>query len=95
VLDAGSGKVVSSLAAGDGVDIIDYDPRLSHLYLPGGKSATMAVLGVSGQGKLSILGTVPTAVGAHCVASARGSVFVCDPKKGGLIVFRDTYPDSR
>jgi len=95
VLDAGSGKVVSSLAAGDGVDIIDYDAKLSHLYLPGGKSATMAVLGVSGQGKLSMLGTLPTAAGAHCVASANGSVFVCDPKKGRLIMFRDTYPASR
>ncbi len=95
VLDAGSGKVVSSLAAGDGVDIIDYDAKLSHLYLPGGKSATMAVLGVSGQGKLSILGTLPTAAGAHCVAVANGNIFVCDPKKGRLLVFRDTYPGSR
>ena len=89
VLDTGSGKIVSSLAAGDGVDIIDYDPTLSHLYLPGGKSATLAVLGVSGEGKLSLLGTLPTALGAHCVAVANGSVFVCDPKKGRLIVFRD------
>ncbi len=95
VLDAGSGKVVSSLASGDGVDIIDYDSKLSHLYLPGGKSATMAVLGVSREGKLSMLGTLSTAAGAHCVASANGSVLVCDPKKGRLIVFRDTYPGSR
>ena len=91
VLDAGTGKVVSSLASGDGVDIIDYDARLSHLYLPGGKSATMAVLGVSREGKLSLLGTVPTAAGAHCVVGANGSVFVCDPKKGRLLVFRDAF----
>lgn len=95
VLDTGNGKVVSSLASGDGVDIIDFDPTLSHLYLPGGKSATMAMLGVSPEGKLSMLGTVPTAAGAHCVASANGAVFVCDPKKGRLIVLRDRYPRSR
>ena len=95
VLDTGSGKVVSSLASGDGVDIIDFDPTLSHLYLPGGKSATMAMLGVSREGKLSMLGTVPTAAGAHCVASANGTVFVCDPKKGRLLVFQDTHPRSR
>jgi hypothetical protein len=95
VLDAGSGKAVASLTSGDGVDIIDYDAALSHLYLPGGKSATMAVLGVSREGKLSILGTVPTAAGAHCVASANGSVFVCDPMKGRLMVFRDKYAGSR
>jgi hypothetical protein len=55
----------------------------------------MAMLGVSPEGKLSMLGTVPTAAGAHCVASANGTVFVCDPKKGRLIVFRDRYPPSR
>ena len=94
-LDTESGKVVSSLASGDGVDIIDFDPTLSHLYLPGGKSATMATLGVSREGTLSMLGTVPTAIGAHCVASANGTVFVCDPKRGRLIVFQDRYPRSR
>ena len=91
VLDTRSGKTVSSLAAGDGVDIIDYDPTLSHLYVPGGKSATMAVMGVSREGQLSLLGTLPTAAGAHCVAAAKGTVFVCDPTKGRLLVFRDGY----
>jgi hypothetical protein len=33
--------------------------------------------------------------GAHCVVAAKGSVFVCESKKGGLIVFRDGYPSSR
>jgi hypothetical protein len=91
VLDAETGKVVSSLASGDGVDIIDFDARVSHLYLPGSKSATMAVMGVSGEGRLSLLGTLPTAAGAHCVAAANRSVFVCDPKKGQLMVFRDAF----
>jgi DNA-binding beta-propeller fold protein YncE len=90
-LDTGSGKTVSSLAAGEGVDIIDYDARVSHLYLPGSKSASMAVMGVSGEGRLSLLGTLPTAAGAHCVAAANRSVFVCDPKKGQLMVFRDAF----
>jgi DNA-binding beta-propeller fold protein YncE len=91
VLDTGSGKTVSSLAAGDGVDIIDYEATLSHLYVPGAKSATLAVLGVSREGQLSMLGTLPTVAGAHCVAAAKGSVFVCDTKKGRLLVFRDGY----
>jgi DNA-binding beta-propeller fold protein YncE len=91
VLDTGTGKVVSSLASGNGVDIIDFDPTLSHLYVPGGKSATMAVMGVSREGHLSLLGTLPTAAGAHCVAAAGGNVFVCSPTKGRLIVFRDRY----
>ena len=74
---------------GDGVDIIDYDAGSRRLFLPGGKSATMAIFDVSADGKLSLLRTVPTAEGSHCVAAApKGTAFVCDPKKGRLLVFR-------
>ncbi len=91
-LDVATGRLLSSVNCGSGVDVIDYNPKLSHLYLPGGKSATMAVLGVSGRGRLSLLGTRPTAPGAHCVAAdGNGNVFVCDPKKGRLLAFRDTF----
>ncbi len=91
-LDVGTGKLLSSVSSGSGVDVIDYNRKLSHLYLPGAKSATMAVLGVSAQGKLSLLGRRRTAPGAHCVAAdGNGNVFVCDSKKGRLLVFRDTF----
>jgi DNA-binding beta-propeller fold protein YncE len=90
VLSTETGKVLGSLSAGDGVDIIDFDPRLSHFYLPGGKSATMAIIGVSPQGKLTLLRTVPTAPGAHCaVTDASGHVYVCDPKRGRFLVTLD------
>jgi DNA-binding beta-propeller fold protein YncE len=96
VIDATSGRNLSSLSAGNGVDVIDYNPRLRHLYLPGARSATMAVLGVSGSGALTLLATLPTASGAHCVAAdASGNVFVCDPGKGRLLAFHDSYPVSR
>jgi len=89
-LNAADGKVLSSATSGDGVDIIDYSPKLSHLYFPGGKSATMAVFAVSAQGGLSLVGTAPTASGAHCVAAdAAGHAYVCDPRKGRLLVFTD------
>lgn len=90
VLDAASGRVLDRLEAGNGVDIIDYDPGLSHLYLPGGKSATMAILEVSPHGKLGMIRTVPTASGSHCVVSdGAGHVFVCDPKRGRLLGYAD------
>jgi hypothetical protein len=42
-----------------------------------------------------VLGTVPTASGAHCVtADDRGNAWVCDPDRGQLIVFKDAYPTS-
>lgn len=95
-LSVTDGRQLSSATSGNGVDIIDYAPALRHLYLPGGKSATMAILGVSAKGDLSLLGTVPTAEGAHCVAADRSrNAFVCDPKKGQLIVVSDPYPSSR
>jgi DNA-binding beta-propeller fold protein YncE len=90
VLSAETGKMLGSFSAGDGVDIIDFDPGLSHFYLPGGKSATMAILQVSPDGTLSLRRTVPTASGAHCaVTDGAGHVYVCDPKKGAILVIED------
>jgi hypothetical protein len=87
--------MLDRLDAGDGVDIIDFDPSLSHLYLPGGKSATMAILEVSPHGKLGVVRSVPTAAGGHCVVSdGAGHVFVCDPAKGRLLAIGDG-PASR
>lgn len=92
---AHGGKQLSSLSNGAGVDIIDYSPSLGHLYLPGGKSATMAILGVSASGELSLLGVVPTASYAHCVTvDKHGTAFVCDPGHGQLLVVKDTFPPS-
>jgi SAM-dependent methyltransferase len=90
------GAIVSKLSHGDGVDVIDFSPRLSHLYLPGAKSASLAVLGVSDQGALSLLGTFKTASGAHCVAADdQGVAFVCDPQGGRLLAIKDPFPASR
>ena len=93
VMNVEDGRPLSSATSGDGVDIIDFNPTLGHLYFPGGKTATMAIFAVSAAGKLSLLETVPTAPGAHCVvADASGNAYVCDPKKGRLLVFQDRSP---
>src|SRR5205823_14628781 len=89
------GRVLSSVKSGKGVDIIAYDAGRAHLYLPGDESATMAVIGVSAQGALTILGVVPTAKDAHCVTTdERGSAYVCDPRQGQLLIVHDPYPAS-
>jgi hypothetical protein len=93
--DLGSGKQLGKAESGNGVDIIDYSASLGRVYLPGGKSETMAFVGVSAKGELSVLGTAPTAKGAHCVATdGHGQAFVCDPAHGQLLVFSDPYPPS-
>jgi len=87
------GAVRDTLSAGAGVDIIDYNPSLGHLYLPGAESETMAILGVSRAGKLSLLATVKTARAAHCVAADdHRQAWVCDPGRGRLLLVDDTLP---
>jgi hypothetical protein len=82
--------------SGSGVDIIAYDAKRAHLYLPGDESATMAIIGVSAKGALSVLATVPTVKDAHCVTTDEdGSAYVCDPHSGQLLIVRDSLPASR
>jgi DNA-binding beta-propeller fold protein YncE len=90
-LDLASGAVRDHFSFGSGVDIVAYNPSLHHLYVPAAKTGQLAVVAVSGEGKLSLLGTVTTAQGAHCaVADDRRQVWICDPKAGRLLVVRDT-----
>jgi DNA-binding beta-propeller fold protein YncE len=95
VLDAGhDGKVIGDLQTGaTGVDIIDYDRILHHLYVPGATSATLAILGVGGDGSLTELGKAASPAGGHCVVSDQGGrAYLCDPKDGRLSVFQDRFP---
>jgi DNA-binding beta-propeller fold protein YncE len=87
------GGVVGKADTGKGVDVIAYSPQLHHLYVPGEDSATMTVLDVAADGKLSPVTTVPTAKGAHCVAADdKGGAWVCDPQGGRLLLFTDSPP---
>jgi hypothetical protein len=95
-LDVGhDGKRLGEASSGNGVDIIAYSPKLGHLYLPGGDSATMAILEVAPDGNLRLLATAPTAKDAHCVAADElGNAYVCDPSHGRLLVVRDDLSRS-
>jgi DNA-binding beta-propeller fold protein YncE len=91
------GRIVGSLdTSGKGVDLLAYSPSLAHLYVPGGDTGTMAILGVKPDGSLQALATVLTAADAHCVAADdAGHAYVCDPKAGKLLVFTDTLPAAK
>jgi len=93
---AHGGKQLGSAVTGKGVDIIAYSAALAHLYVPGGDSATLTILGVTPAGKLQVLGSVAAAADAHCVtADDAGHAYVCDPKRGALLVVTDPYPATR
>lgn len=89
-MDTHDGKIISTVSSGSGVDIIAYNHQLKHLYMPGGKSATMAIISVSDGGNLKLLQTIPAAEGSHCVTTDQiATAFVCDPKHGSLLVIKD------
>jgi hypothetical protein len=92
---AHGGQPLGMVSSGAGVDVIDYSPLLRHVYAPGAKSETMAIVGVDASGALSVLGTTATVPDAHCVtADHRGNAYICDPENGQLLVFADPYPAS-
>jgi len=94
--DVENGKTLGSAPAPDGIDIIDYNAALGHLYVPGAKDAQLAVVAVSKSGELSPLGRLPTAPRAHCVASEPGGgIYVCDPPHGAVIALEDTFPGEK
>jgi hypothetical protein len=95
VLDAAhDGKIVGDLKTeAAGVDIIDYDRALRHLYLPGAKSASTVFLAVGEDGSLTRIGAVPSPAGGHCVVSDQaGRAYVCDPRAGRLLAMPDPFP---
>lgn len=89
------GHRLGEAASGDGVDIIAYSSSLHHAYLPGGDSATMAVLKISPTGQPAVLTTVATAKHSHCVTiDDLNNAYICDPQKGQLLVFHDSVADT-
>jgi DNA-binding beta-propeller fold protein YncE len=97
VIDVATGKTLSSLKAGSGIDSIGYSAALGHLYVPGGDSADLTVLAVSPKGELTPLGKVATGEDAHTVAidAARSNLFVGSPAHGRVLVIHDPFPGDR
>ncbi|HET7570955.1 MAG TPA: PQQ-binding-like beta-propeller repeat protein [Gammaproteobacteria bacterium] len=88
-LSTATGRVIATIKAPAGIDIIAYSTRLHHLYVPGAKQGRLAVIAVSGSGKLHRISLWRTAKGAHCVATNGSKAFVCDPSHGKILVIDD------
>jgi hypothetical protein len=93
VLDAAdSGAKLGQVAQGSDLDIISYSARLHHLYVPGGTSGDLGIVGISAAGLPTLLGTVPTAQGSKEVTSDdKGNAWVADPAGGRILKVPDTY----
>jgi YVTN family beta-propeller protein len=68
VLDNSTGKVITSLPIGAGVDFAAYDAALQRIYTANGGSGTMTVIHQDSPDGYTVLQNVPTHRGAHALA---------------------------
>jgi DNA-binding beta-propeller fold protein YncE len=68
VLDATSGRIVATIANGDGVDALGWDPAEKLIYIPAGRDGNLTIVHEDSADKYTVVATVPTATGAKTVA---------------------------
>lgn len=67
VLDARTGKVVATIANGDGVDALGFDPGEKLIYIPAGRDGTVTVVREDSPDRYSVVATVRTMRGAKTI----------------------------
>src|SRR5712671_3242288 len=83
VVDATSGKVVATIANGDGVDALGWDPVEKLIYIPAGRDSNVTVVRQDGADKYSVVATVATMRGAKTIS--------VDPVKHVAYLFQPEY----
>jgi YVTN family beta-propeller protein len=67
VVDAKSGKVVATIANGDGVDALGWDPAQKLIYIPAGRDGNVTVVHQDSPDEYTVVATVPTMAGAKTI----------------------------
>ena len=67
VVDAKSGRVVATIANGDGVDALGWDAAQKLIYIPAGRDGNVTVVHQDSPDKYTVVATVPTMVGAKTI----------------------------
>ena len=83
VLDAGTGKVVATIANGDGVDALGWDPVEKLMYIPAGRSGNVTVVHQDTPDKYTVVATVTTMPGAKTIS--------VDPVRHVAYLFQPEY----
>ena len=83
VVDATNGKVVATIANGDGVDALGFDPAEKLIYIPAGRDSNVTVVRQDGPDKYMVVATVPTMRGAKTIS--------VDPVKHVAYLFQPEY----
>ncbi len=68
VLDPASGKVVATIANGDGVDALGWDASQKLIYIPAGRDSDVTVVHQDSPDRYSVIATVATIRGAKTIA---------------------------
>src|SRR6059036_1724436 len=83
VLDAKTGKVVATIANGDGVDALGWDPAEKLIYIPAGRDSNVTVVHEDAPDKYTVVATVATMRGAKTIS--------VDPMKHVAYLFQPEY----
>lgn len=78
------GKIVATIANGDGVDALGWDPSEKLLYIPAGRDGTVTVVHQDGKDKYSVVATVKTMPGAKTITvdPATHTAYLFQPEYG-------------
>src|SRR3989449_9771524 len=68
VIDATSGKVVATIANGDGVDALGWDASQHLIYIPAGRDSNVTVVREDAPDRYTVVATVATMRGAKTIA---------------------------
>jgi DNA-binding beta-propeller fold protein YncE len=84
VVDVASGKVISQIANGNGVDALSWDPQQKLIYIPAGRDGNVTVIHQDAPDKYTVVATVPTMTGAKTIAlnPATHAAYVFTPEYG-------------
>ena len=83
VVDPSNGKVVATIANGDGVDALGWDASEKLIYIPAGRDGNVTVVHQDSPDKYTVVATVPTMRGAKTIA--------VDPVKHMAYLFQPEY----
>jgi len=86
VIDATTGKVVATIANGDGVDALGWDPAAKLIYIPAGRDSNVTVVHEDSPDRYTVVATVATMRGAKTIA--------VDPVKHVAYLFQPEYGPS-
>src|SRR2546428_9382255 len=84
VVDAGTGKIVASIANGTRVDALGWDPSKQLIYIPNGGEGNVTVAHQDSSDKYTVVATVATFAGAKTIAGdpVTHNAYLFQPERG-------------